>query len=85
MGRCLPPPFPEHSRRHGCGGGPLNNYYGDKCSFYCTPGYRRVNGSTERICQANGTWSGEEIKCEGKRSNVRFFKEMHLVHRGLGL
>lgn len=63
MVRCLRLPSPDHSLQHGCGVGPSDNYYGDKCSFHCIPGYRRVNGSSERICQANETWSGEEIKC----------------------
>lgn len=57
---------PDHSTQYGCSRGSVDNTYGDKCLLYCDVGYQRVNGSTERICQANGTWSGEEPFCEGK-------------------
>ena len=66
--RLVPPP---HSIQPGCGGGSLYNVFGDKCLLYCTRGYRWVNGSTERICLANGTWSGEEPYCQGKRSSMK--------------
>ncbi|PFX23098.1 sushi, von Willebrand factor type A, EGF and pentraxin domain-containing protein 1-like isoform X2 [Stylophora pistillata] len=56
-----------HITQYGCGRGSLDNSYGDKCLLYCDVGYRRVNGSTERICQADGTWSGEEPYCEAVR------------------
>ena len=54
----------------GCGGGSLHNVFGDKCLLYCVRGYRRENGSTERICQANGTWSGEKLHCQGGARNM---------------
>ncbi|XP_022803614.1 uncharacterized protein LOC111340956 [Stylophora pistillata] len=58
---------PAHSKQYGCWRGSVDNTYGDKCLLYCDLGYRWVNGSTERICQANGTWSGEEPFCEAVR------------------
>ena len=64
--RLVPPP---HSIQFGCGGGSLYNVFNDKCLLYCDRGYRRVNGSTERVCLANGTWSGEEPYCQGKESS----------------
>lgn len=60
--RLIPPP---NSILSGCRGRPLHNVFGDKCLLYCVRGYRQVNGSTERICQGNGTWSGEKPHCQG--------------------
>lgn len=64
--RCPRLVAPLHSFQSGCGGSSMDNVFGDKCLSYCNIGYWRVNGSTERICQANGTWSGEELYCQGK-------------------
>lgn len=30
--------------------------------FSCDPGFFRI-GSSRRVCQANGTWSGYDITC----------------------
>ncbi|XP_022794659.1 sushi, von Willebrand factor type A, EGF and pentraxin domain-containing protein 1-like [Stylophora pistillata] len=62
--RCLRLVPPPHSIQSGCGGGSLHNTYGDKCLLYCDVGYQLANGSTERVCQANGTWSGEPPYCQ---------------------
>lgn len=32
--------------------------------FDCDPGFI-LNGSSSRMCQANGTWSGLTAKCDG--------------------
>ncbi|XP_015761109.1 PREDICTED: sushi, von Willebrand factor type A, EGF and pentraxin domain-containing protein 1-like isoform X1 [Acropora digitifera] len=58
--RLHPPP---HSIQLGCGAGSDYNVFGDKCLFYCDIGYRKVNGSNERICRANGRWSGQAPYC----------------------
>ena len=84
--RLVPPP---HSIQSGCGS--LYNVFGDKCLSYCARGYNRVNGSTERVCQANGTWSGEEPFCQGKRTNMNgdylpflfSLKRIHVTMKGL--
>ena len=65
--RLLPPP---HSVQSGCGAGAMYNVFGDKCLLYCDVGYRLINGSTERICQANGTWSGQAPYCQGKHGRL---------------
>ncbi|XP_068689881.1 uncharacterized protein [Montipora foliosa] len=59
--RLHPPP---HSIQSGCGAGSDYNVFGDKCLAYCDTGYRKVNGSNERICRANGTWSGQAPYCK---------------------
>ena len=61
--RLQPPP---HSVQSGCGAGASYNSFGDKCLLYCDIGYRQINGSSERVCQADGTWSGQAPYCEGK-------------------
>ena len=33
--------------------------------FHCDPGFV-LQGSSERACQANATWSGYSSVCEGK-------------------
>jgi len=48
----------------GCGGGAIPNVFGDRCFIGCKIGYRQINGSYERICQANGTWSGQAPYCQ---------------------
>ena len=41
-------------------------YEGDTCGFTCNTGYE-LTGSDNRICQSNGSWSGDESVCrEGK-------------------
>ena len=39
--------------------------YRTVCLHYCEMGYRKVGGSTERVCQDDQTWSGSDIKCVG--------------------
>ena len=70
MAKCDRLVAPPNSILSGCGGGSLHNVFGDKCLLYCFRGYHRVNGSTERICQANGTWSGEKLHCQGGAGNM---------------
>lgn len=67
--RCARLVTPPHSVQSGCGANFMYNVFGDKCLLYCHLGYRMVNGSSERNCQANGTWSGQEPYCQGKGAN----------------
>ena len=40
--------------------------FGSVAVYTCQDGYRLPQGSNhQRICQANGTWSGDSPKCEG--------------------
>ena len=39
--------------------------YPNKVTFSCDEGFL-LRGSAERVCQANGTWSGTQTKCDGK-------------------
>jgi len=38
--------------------------YNDQCNFTCDVGYER-KGSSVRVCQADGQWSGTATTCEG--------------------
>ena len=37
-------------------------YEGDTCSFTCNTGYE-LTGSSERICESDGSWSGSPVSC----------------------
>lgn len=39
--------------------------YGGRATYTCDSRFA-VNGSKERACQADGTWSGTEPHCDGK-------------------
>lgn len=39
--------------------------YGGKLVWSCSSGYTVERGNHTRQCQANGQWSGEELKCKG--------------------
>ena len=42
-------------------------YEGDTCSFTCNTGYELTDSDT-RICQSNGSWSGNDDVCRrGKK------------------
>ena len=34
------------------------------CTYKCIRGYRLI-GSTQRVCQVDGSWSGQPTTCEG--------------------
>ena len=53
--------------------------YGDKCLFYCEPGYKAISGAKERHCQEDGTWSGSPLTCKGKLSIVIVFQGPILI------
>ncbi|XP_064476715.1 sushi, von Willebrand factor type A, EGF and pentraxin domain-containing protein 1-like [Ornithodoros turicata] len=39
------------------------------CGFRCNPGFK-LSGNSIRVCQQNGTWSGEDPVCESKKCQV---------------
>ena len=39
--------------------------FGSTATYECTSPFA-VNGTETRVCEANGTWSGEEPLCTGK-------------------
>ena len=39
--------------------------FDDGCSYSCKRGYTSTSGNQARKCQADGTWSGQELVCEG--------------------
>ena len=40
---------------------------GALCGLGCLTGYRLVSGDSFRECQQDGTWTGDQPKCEGMR------------------
>ncbi|XP_048355110.1 CUB and sushi domain-containing protein 1-like isoform X3 [Sphaerodactylus townsendi] len=73
QGLCGDPGIPSHGIRHG------GNDLGAESTvwFSCEPGYT-LRGSLQRLCQANGSWSGTQPECEviscgnpGTPSNAR--------------
>nr|XP_002731178.1 PREDICTED: low-density lipoprotein receptor-related protein 5-like [Saccoglossus kowalevskii] len=40
--------------------------YGSSCIHQCDVGYVVLSGNEERICQANGTWSGTTLVCQSQ-------------------
>ncbi|XP_053254903.1 CUB and sushi domain-containing protein 2 isoform X3 [Podarcis raffonei] len=58
-GLCGDPGIPSHGIRHG--GNELS--VESTVWFSCEPGYT-LRGSLQRICQANGSWSGTQPECE---------------------
>lgn len=55
---CMTLPDPEFGKVNVSGG----TQYGNTAKYECNIGYL-VNGSSARICQANGEWSGLEPRC----------------------
>ena len=42
-----------------------NTSFGSVVTYSCNTGYR-IEGNSTRICQVNGSWTGEEPSCEGR-------------------
>ena len=40
--------------------------YNEEVTYTCRLGYRMVDGNDKRLCQANGTWSGNPPTCTSK-------------------
>ena len=57
---CGDPGMPAYAERKGS-----NTTYLSKFKYFCNPGYL-ITGSTERVCQANGTWSGTYPTCSSR-------------------
>ena len=43
--------------------------FNSTAEYQCDSGYEFINGSSERVCQSNGTWSGAAPVCAGIRLN----------------
>ena len=45
--------------------------YQSSVSYFCNPGFKLI-GSTKRVCQADGQWSGQSTSCVSE-----YFKKLH--------
>lgn len=41
-------------------------YFGDEVHYKCLPTYKYASGKTVRMCQADGTWSGQPAVCQSE-------------------
>ena len=67
----------KYGTRQGSGTG-----YGSSVSFSCNSGYGLV-GSTQRLCEQNGIWSGQQPRCvrEYQLSCLRFPTNLAIATR----
>ena len=49
------------------------NTYGTYCVFACENGYASRVGNVTRTCLESSLWSGENIKCTGTGTSLRFY------------
>ena len=67
---CGDPGQPAHSTKTG------STYtYQLTVSYTCDSGYTHTSGRLQRICQANGDWSGDDIVCSGM---IQLLCQMHI-------
>ena len=52
--------------------------YEDTCNFTCNTGYE-LTGSSQRICQSNGSWSDTGVMCRRGRNVVNQFLNEALI------
>ena len=52
---------------------------GSLATYSCDPSFRLV-GMESRLCQENGTWSGEIPTCEGNVQDKRFPVGYYMIH-----
>ena len=71
--KCPPLKTPDNTVKTGYGCSEPTSSYGTTCFFNCKPGYERAKGSTERTCQKNKLWSGNELQCKGKTKIGGFY------------
>lgn len=49
-----------------------NNQYNSACGVRCLPGFE-LQGSSIRLCQADGTWSGAPPTCTGEAEDSNIY------------
>lgn len=65
--------------------GPITLRFGDNLSLVCKHGHRLVAGNLIRVCQENGSWSGEKPIC--KRNDYYYLQTLNqmIIQRALAL
>ena len=59
------------------------NFLNDKADYACDVGYKMA-GQNQRICEKDGTWSGEPPKCNSEIIPIRIvliFTPVHCANR----
>ena len=44
--------------------------YEDICTYTCDTSYELIGNDT-RICQSNGSWSGNDVECRNQTGNLK--------------
>ena len=67
---CLPLANPEHGIMNCSLGDDGVPSYEDICSYTCDASYELIGNDT-RICQSDGSWSGNDVECRNRTGNLR--------------
>ena len=50
--------------------------YGTTLNYTCQIGYRQTHGDLKQMCQADGSWSGQNLTCQGQYCHTIYFQTM---------
>lgn len=76
-GGCGDPGTPENGRKLG-----VTYSVNSKVYFDCDLGYE-LEGSADRKCQLNGTWTGIQPVCKGKVSKICLLSTLYAINTTL--
>ncbi|XP_071959539.1 uncharacterized protein [Antedon mediterranea] len=64
---------------------PQPSVFRSTCSFSCQQGSKKVGGNETRVCQEDGTWSGQALSCSGCGTVTSPETVLHQKRRDEGL